>query len=302
MLSFLPVALLGYFLNSTAILISKFVVDKSVPNPIVYTFYVGIAGFLVLLLVPFGFHLPTAAALTYSLFSALAFVVALLLFYHSLLCDEPSVVAPIVGTFNPIFTFLISFFLFQQALTPLQILSVSILIFGLVVLSSTHLIQTNLERKHLLMMVSAGLFYALSAVLIKQTFLKTNFLTGLILVYGLTGVLVLGFLLIPKFRHQIVNSKVSKHHLINKVSQLLFLGEALGAGGGFLITYSYTLSSPAVINSLQGVQYVFILVVALLLPHRLQHLLAEDSLYKHLGQKILGSVIILSGLGLLAFS
>lgn len=298
---YLPVVLLGYIFNSTSTLISKFIVDVNVPNPYVYTFYVSVLGLIVIVLAPFGFTLPTPEVFLISAFCALAFILALLMFYSSLYFDETSVVAPVVGTCNAIFTLLISILLFDEAVLQSHLLAVFLLVLGLIFLVSTHLLEFKYKPKHLLLMVGAGLFYAISAVLMRAVFLQTNFISGLILVYVITGCISLLFLTVPQLRKQILSSVVNKNHLINKTSRLLILGELLGAGGGFLITFGYSLTSAAIINSMQGVQYIFILAVAMLLPKHLKHLLGEDFIYKGIVLKVIGSALIVIGLGFLAF-
>lgn len=300
-MAFLPVVLLGYILNSTSTLISKFIVDVNVPNPYVYTFYVSVLGFLALLLVPFGFQVPTIGVFLLSTLCALAFILALLMFYSSLYFDESSVVAPIVGTFNAVFTLLISLLFLNEAFLRSHFLAVALLLLGLTFLVSTHLMEFEYQPKHFLLMFLSGLTYAISAVLMRKIFLAASFISGLVLVYVITGCFSLIFLTIPKIRRALFAASFGKHHLANKTTMLILLGEVLGVLGGFLITYGYFLTSAAVVNSLQGIQYIFILVVAMLLPKHLKHLMGEDFIYKGIGQKVIGSVLIAIGLGLLTF-
>ena len=302
MVGFLPIALLGYLLNSTSTFLSKFVVNNSLPNPISYTFYVALSGLLVLVLIPFGFIIPNHSALLFGLVSALAFLAALLLFYSSLFYDEPIVVAPIFGTFNSIFTFLLGYFLFQEAISGKQILAILILILGLAIFSSTHLFKSKLQRKHFLVMAVGGMCAAISALTLRQSILQTNFITGLILCYVLASLASLSFLLIPKYQRLIFQAKVVKNSGFNKTSLWILSSEIIGAAGGFVISYGYSLAPASIVNSLQGIQYIFLLVVALLLPKHLQHLIGEDYIKKRLTQKIIGSIVIGIGLGILALT
>lgn len=301
MQSFLPVVLLGYILNSTSTLISKFIVGVNVPNPYVYTFYVSVLGLTVILLAPFGFTFPSIEVFILSGFCALSFILALLMFYSSLYFDEASVVAPIVGTCNAVFTFVLSILFLNESMPVNHLLAVIFLILGMVFLVFTHILEFKYAPKHLFLMIGAGLFYAISAVLTREVFIRSNFITGLVLIYSLTGCFALLLLIKRGLRQQVFSSAVSRTHLLKRTGKLLILGQGLGVSGGFLITFGYSLTSAAIINSLQGIQYIFILAVAWLLPKHLKHLLGEDFIRKGITQKVTGVVLIAIGLGFLAF-
>lgn len=297
---YLPLAIIGYIFNASAILMDKFLVEKSIPNPIVYTFYLGLLSGAALLLIPFGFFFPNYTTLVMAFLSSFSLMVAWLIFFRSLRLDEASKVAPIVGTFNPIFTLLIGYFFFNQFLNSIQLAAVMVLILGMAILSfSKHFIKYIIS-KQIQAMVFAGFMFALSSVFLREVFLQTSFINGLIWSRIFIAALVLTFLLGPKLRQQIFDARITKSHFLNKTSLLLLLGQAAGAVGGLLLTYSISLTSPAIINALQGVQYIFILIVVLLLSKKYQHLLDEQITKGVIFQKGLGSLIIALGLALLA--
>lgn len=301
-MTFLILSVLGYFLNALTILIDKFLVNKGIPNPLTYTFYLGLLSFTVLLLLPFGFHIPTFEVLLLSLISGITFVFGWISFYYSLKFDEASRVAPIVGTLTAIFTFWLGFLLFKQSLSFAEIVSVLILILGLVMLSSSSWFKSKLEREHLLSMIISGFCFALSSVFLREVFLKSSFLDGLILSRLAMGLFVISWLFIPKIKAQLFLGQISRNHFKNQTSLLFLGGQIIGGLGGLLLTFSISLISPAIINSLAGTQYIFILIATLILGKHNRHLLDEDYTKHTLVHKILGSVTIMIGLAILALN
>ncbi|MBI3486081.1 hypothetical protein HY025_04030 [Candidatus Daviesbacteria bacterium] len=301
-MTFLILSTLGYFLNALTILIDKFLVNKGIPNPLTYTFYLGLLSFTVLILLPFGFQIPSGWVLLLSCASGITFVFGWISFYYSLKFDEASRVAPIVGTLTAIFTFWLGLILFKQALSFGEIISVLVLILGLVMLSSSSWFKSKLEREHLLAMVISGFCFALSSVFLREVFLKSSFLNGLILSRLAMGFFVITWLFIPKIRSQLFHGQISSNHFQNQTSLLFIGGQIIGGLGGLLITFSISLVSPAIINSLAGTQYIFILIATLILGKRNRHLLDEDYTKHTLVHKILGSITIMVGLAILALS
>lgn len=299
-MSYLPIAILGYCLNAIATLVDKALLDKNIPEPIVYTFYLGVLSLAAILLIPFGFSWPNTPTILFATASGFTFVFGWMTLYLALKHDEASRVAPIIGTFVPIFTLILGLLFLDQSLTRSQFLAFAILTSGLVLISSTSWFKSKIERENILLMILSGLFFALSSVLLRQSFLNSNFISTLVVSRIGMFILVLTFLLIPKYRQKIFSSKVTGHHLINPTSKLLVLGQVAGALGGLLLTYSVSLVNPAIVNAISGVQYIIILAVVLILSKKFQKLLEEDVNKRILAQKILGSVVIGLGLAILA--
>src|SRR3989344_3714852 len=106
MINFLPIALLGYALNGVSTLVDKILLNKSLPSPFIYAFYINILGLLALFAIPFGVNLTTLSIL-FGTMAGVTFVFALLSYFESLRMGEASVVSPIVGALNPLFALLI---------------------------------------------------------------------------------------------------------------------------------------------------------------------------------------------------
>lgn len=300
MIGFLPIAILAYALNAGSIIIDKILLQKSIPNPIVYVFFINTLGLLTVFLIPFGFSLPNLQVILLCTFSGIAFAVALFAMFTSLKTQAASVVGPIIGALNPLFTIVIGWLFFAQLLSPIHIFAILILVFGALVIGINFNKSKVILNKNLLWMVASGAFFALSYVLLREAFLHTNFISGLIL-SRLGGVLfVLPLLLFPNLRQEIFtrNNQSSSQTKITTV--LLFTGQIMGAAQGLLLTYAVSLASPALVNSLFGVQYVVILIFALLTFKEHPRWLGENLGRAAIFQKIMGVVILSIGLYLLS--
>lgn len=283
-------------------LADKALLKKSIQNPLLYVFYLGVLSLTTLVLIPFGFYIPGQEAIFSSLLSGVTFFIAWVAYFNALKYDEASRVAPITGTINPLFTLVIGHIFLSQTLNPTQLLAFFILIVGMVTISSSSWFKNKLEFEHFLLIITAGLFFATSSVLLRDGFLRSNFITGLVLSRIAMGGMAVGMLLLPQIRNQINNSKLSRNHFLNKTSFILITTQICGALGGLLITFSISLAHPAIINALQGTQYIFLLIGILLLSRKYRHLLDEESSRKAWIHKIIGSVIIGFGLAVLAFN
>lgn len=299
MITYLPIAIVGFALNGGSTLIDKILLNKSLPSPFIYTFYINILGLLAILLIPFGLIL-SPEVLVSGILAGVIFVFALLYYFESLRVGEASVVAPVVGSFNPLFALLIGAIFLKQAITNTELLAFSILIFGATILTANIWLAKLKLNKQLLFMIIAGFCFGLSAVILRETFLLSNFITGLVISRLGGALVVLFFLFNPKIRSQIFSSKVSKNNFLNKTSLLMFSGQTLGALSGLLIAFAVSLANPALVNSLFGMQYLVILIAVFILEKYHPNLLDENFTKAILAQKIIGVGVLSLGVYMLS--
>lgn len=291
---YLPISFLAYLLNGGVIVVDKILLNTSYPNPWVYTFYINILSLIILVLVPFGFH-PTPQVLFPAFVSGLAATLAMLLFFKSLRTGEASISAPVVGALNPLFTFVLGAIFLNQILNPGQIAGFLIIILGAIILTFRLIYRHLRANNQLVLMVFAGFLYAVSYLFLKEVFNGTNFVTGLVLSRLFSGLPVLCFLFSKRIRIEIFTS-----HNKFTISPLLLFGQSLGAGAGLLLTYATALASPALVNSLFGVQYIVIFAAAVILGRKHPALLDEELSLDVLLQKIIGGAVISLGIYILS--
>lgn len=297
-MSFLPVAVLGYLLNGATTLIDKILLERALPHPAVYTFYIAILGSFTILLSPFGLIL-NSQIIFWGTVSGILGTLATMIYFESLKHGEASVVPAVIGALNPLFTLILGAIFLNQVLNSTQILAFFILLLGAWILTINYWFKVRFNRQLSLMALS-GLLFAIAYLTLREGFLISNFISGLVVSRAAGGLLVLFFLISPTVRDQIFSSRLTKNHFANKTSLLLFGGQILGAAGGLLITYAVSLENPALVNSLFGVQYLVILAVALILYERHEHLLDERLSKKVLTQKIIAIFILSFGMYLLS--
>ncbi len=299
-MNFLPIAILAYALNAGSTIVDKILLTKQSLSPAVYVFYISILGLLVVLLFPFGFIWNPYSAILAGLSGLLANL-ALLTYFSALQKGEASVVAPVVGAFNPLFSLLLGSLLLGQTISTIQGLAFSLLILGAGILTFNVWSQKLALNRQLGLMVLAGFFFGISYVLLREAFGLNNFISGLILSRLVGGLFVIPFLLFPSLRRQILSNKTTNHHFLSKTGILLFSGQAMGALAAILINYGISLANPALVNSLFGVQYLVILLVALFLAHEHRNKLLDEDLHQRaLVEKVIGAAILSIGVYLLS--
>lgn len=299
-MNFLVVATLAYVFVAGAAVVDKILLRKSVSSPLVYTFDVNVLQFLVLALIPFGFSFSLDNAFYLAAASGITSVLALYAFFVSLKVNEASVASSLIGAFNPIFALILGSLLLSQNLTFSQTLAVFVLIGGSLILTfNRHFSTLEFNHKFLPMIIS-GFLFGLSYVLLRQAFLETSFVNGLVVSRIAAALFVLTFLLIPSVKKEIF-SKRGNNAVASKGSLVLMLfGQSMAAISGLLITYGITLTSPAIINSMFGIQYPAIILFAYLVSKKFPHVIDERLSGKVIIQKVAGVIILSLGLYLLA--
>src|SRR3989338_517893 len=103
-MNWLFAALLAQVILGTAAVIDKFLLKKSFPNPVGYTFWIGILSVVALVLVPFGFEWVSIALMVRALAAGAVFIAALLLYFWALYYGEASGAIIAIGGLSPVAT------------------------------------------------------------------------------------------------------------------------------------------------------------------------------------------------------
>ena len=300
-MTWLIVAILAYLILALVFLIDKYLLVQSIPDPKIYAFYIGILGFVVLLLVPFiNFYLPTPWEALLAFISGASFIFGIFWFFKGLKLFESSRIVPAVGGILPIFTFLLIYIFSKgkETLNPAGFLAFVFLVSGSFLI--TYQKNKKISLDSLRISIIAALFLAVSFVFAKYVYISSSFLVGLvwIRVGGILGALI--FLLNPSLRKAIFKGKIA----LQKKTALIFLSnQAAGGGANILQNWAVALaplSYIAFINALQGIQYLFLLIFAAFLSLKLPQILKEEISKEILFQKIIAILLIGGGLVLLS--
>ena len=159
--------------------------------------------------------------------------------------------------------------------------------------------QGKLDRSELIFEILSAGFFAFSYIFLRQAYLSSDFFS--VLVWSRLILLPLGLtiLAIPDLRRKIItsNSSLSSPRkrgsivFLSKTGLIFIGGQLAGAISELLLLFSISLANPALVNSLQGTQYVFLLIFA-----------REKYTPLILISKVMGIGLIGFGLYLLTFS
>lgn len=292
-MSWILLVILAQFFYALVFILDKYILSRSMPHQVVYSFYVGVLGIFVLVLIPFGFVMPNGAEVFWSLIAGVAQISAFLFFYKAVNREEISRVVPFVGAASSVFVLILSSCIIKEFLTFQQIIAFLLLVLGCLVV--------GFRKKHFLgngvlgLSIVSAFFFALFWVITKYLFLGTNFVSGLIWVRVGVALIALTLLFLKKNRELIFSET---KQVKSKTTKFFILGRTLNVAGSLLLYLAVFLGSVTLTTAFQGLQYVFVMVLALLLLKKIPSL-KEQFNREILVQKIIAVIFICIGLGLL---
>ncbi|MEA2113048.1 MAG: DMT family transporter [Patescibacteria group bacterium] len=302
-MNWLLIAISAHFLLAVVFAVDKFLLSKTVLRPAAAAFYVGLlSGSASLLLIPLGFSWLSFGQIAASFIAGGSFVFAVLFFYQLIRKNEVSIIAPIVGAAVPIFTLTLTYFFLGERPAISQLSAFCLLVLGGVIILLPQKSELSLQKTEnflfdsLLITILTAFLFALSFVLTKFIFSEQQFINGFIWI-RLGGILSACLLfLIPNARKEIFETSKS---IEIKVGGLFISNKILSAFAFVLLNYAIYLGSVSLVNALQGVQYVFLLMIVLFLSKKFPQIIKEQISGKIIIQKIIAILFIAFGLGIL---
>lgn len=290
------ITIIAYLLNAVAITIDKFLLSKKITNPAVYAIFISTLSLLALVLIPFGFHLYSLDQILIALVAGLIFTFALLYMFKALGQNEASRITPFMGGFQPIFVFILALIFLNEILVPQQLIAFIIIILGTVIISWQNNSKAT-QKKAYLFAIIATLLFAISYTINKYSFTNQDFISGFVWtrIGAFIGALIL---LVPAKNRQDIKIELKKP---KKQTGILFiLGQTAGALSFILINYAIAISSSvALVNALQGLQYIFLLIIIFSLSWKFPKLLEEKITPLIVIKKIIATALIIGGLFIL---
>ncbi|MFA6171462.1 MAG: EamA family transporter [Patescibacteria group bacterium] len=317
----LVIAVSAYFINAGVYLADKFLLSKRIHSSIVYAFYVGIWSVFNLCLLIFNPWFPTFGELMLDLFAGLLFLFTLVFWYKALHQSEATRVVPIVGGLVPVFSFLLSSIFLGATLTNQELLGFLILIAGGVLISIKrtrfYLLRKAVDRVRMIFgdvlgeiharfrptqrlianSVVSAFFFAAFYVLMKYIYLHQPFVGGFVWSRMGTFIGALAMLAVPVWR-----KGIAEHRKATTAPKNLsfFLGVRLLAALAFImLNWAISLGNVALVNALQGVQYLFFILFAVIISARFPKVFKEELGKEVLIQKLIGVGLVSLGLYIL---
>jgi drug/metabolite transporter (DMT)-like permease len=268
-------------------------------GPKSYTFYGGIIGISMVVLLPFiQLRWPTPTAFPWIIAESIIYLFGLYLMYSALEDFDVSKVAATMGAAMPIFVLGLTWvFLGERIIKPTNILALLLLILGSFIISIGKKMKPT--KGFLKITLAASFVFALDYVITKIVFLQEPFLLAFFWMRIFTFLFSL-FLLLSKKNRRIIFGK--KSFANKKIMTILALTYAAGGAATLLQAFAISLTPPAflpILNALRGIQYAFVFLITLFLSIFLPKILKEGISLRIVTQKIISIIFIASGLALL---
>ncbi len=297
-MSFLPLAILAYLLNSIAVTIDKFLLSSTMLDPLLYIFYFSLLSFFALLPIPF-INTPTLQVIILGSTATICWTLAAFFMFMALKIGRVQRVIPIIGSLTTLVLLILA--QHTHAIQNNQIIAVILMIAGLIFLTIGDW-GGNFIKKELLLLIGSSTLFAFSYYFLSFAFALASFLPVLVYSRIILIPVCLILLLLPITRKKIIPKISIKKRPINKTSLIFILGQCCAGVSELLLTFSISLANPAIVNSLQGTKYIFLLIFSLTLSKRFPNIFSNRVSKQFLIGQITGIALIGIGLYLLAFA
>ncbi|MFA6919332.1 MAG: EamA family transporter [Patescibacteria group bacterium] len=301
----LIIIVIAYFLNASATAIDKFLLSKKISNPAVYAFFISALSVLGIVLIPFGFHAISLWQIVVALIVGVIFTFAYLFMFKALGENEATRITPFMGGLQPIFVFVLAWIFLGESLGILAIVAFFILVVGTIILSrqgGQSAKAQKISRRSYVYATIATILFAIAYTASKYVYNEDGFITGF--VWTRIGTFLGAMLLLLSHKNLTdIMSTLRTPKRQSKTGLLFAMGQTAGALSFVLVSYAVSISdSVAIVNASRGLEYVFLLLILIILSKRYPKVLSEKMTGKIIFQKIIATTFIIVGLIILAFA
>lgn len=296
-MTWIVLSLLAPLLWAGSNIFDKYALSKVSRGSYDFLFFGSLGGFLIVLLTLGIYGVDYFGSfILVPIVSGLFLQYSYLFYSYALQQEDASYVVPLYITYSVVVLILSPFF--GESITPLQLISFGIVFFGALVLSLQNLsLKIFTYRKGALFMAPAILLISFYALLLNHSLDRLSFSDTYI--YSLIGYSLAGlsFLLIPKWRLEIVSGIKTAN--IRKYA-LFLANDTLDMSGHLVYQYALLLApSASLVAVLGGIQSFYVLVIGALFTVFLPKIIKENITRIEVIQKIIGATIIVFGITLL---
>ncbi|MDA8597197.1 hypothetical protein N9L26_02565 [Candidatus Pacebacteria bacterium] len=284
-MAWILLAAAGQFLNAIVAILDKYIVtdEKVLPRPFVYAFYsclvtgfwaviyfIGFIPGLAAVGVPqfANVEKPTIQVVGMSFLAAYTFFMALVSLYDALKRADASDVLPVIGAVSAISTFGMSYLFLDISVADNFIWGVALLSTGTLLVS-----QGRFKLRTAINTVHSGIFFGLHYITMKGLFLETSFDDGFF--WSRVGFVVfaLSLLLVPTYFKKI--TKQTKGTSAS-AGALVLMAKMLAGVAAFMLLKATDWGDVAVVQALDGLKFVFILIISVFLGRYIPHAAGEN--------------------------
>ncbi len=306
-MSWVIVALLAYLFLAVANLFDKFLVDNIVTSSKAYAFIACLLGGIVIFLAPWYLAWPGFYWAIINLLTGAFFAIALWLLYEALRRGEASQTLVLVGGMTPVFSIIFSVLFFKEHFSVSEWRGIIAILIGIFIVAllppQRHFLSRVINKLRFAQKIKTGalmfalfsaLAYAVYFIATKYTYSTQPFISAFIWNRLGAALFVLVFLIRTRDRNDIRQAFQKPGRQKHKF--LVVFNQLLGSSGFILQNYAIFLGSVVLVNSFQGVQYAFLLVISSILAVLSPKLLKETFSWKIFLQKF--AAVLAIGIGL----
>lgn len=293
MIIWVSLAVAAQALAALTVFIDKYVLvsKQGFKSPTAFAFYTAMLSSVVLVLLPFGVvGVPSSELALTAIISAMLYLASLVFLYRCIQEISVTEVIPITTASGAIATgILASLFLVHDL--PLSFIPA----FLLLIVGAIFIYCFCFPWRFLLMAIASGVLVSSSTFMVKLAFNFADFWTALFWVL-IANVFVALILLAPT-RFRAITSGFQQSSV--GVKGLALFSKVLGGLAFFLTFIAISSGSISIINSLGGLQLVFLLIFVPLFMRRLPDIFSSEFSKGRVWLKILGTLLIVAGLATL---
>jgi drug/metabolite transporter (DMT)-like permease len=255
-----------------------------------YVFWLGAMSVFGVILVFFGYHSPAFHVVWIAFIAGVVHLAACFFYYAALKRGEATESLAVMGGFSPVATALIGYALLSKDMNHGQLLGFALMTSGGFVMFFSE--KFALRRLLPPVLLASGLF-GLVNVMEKVVYDQTNFVSGYVWFTIGTFIGALALLIRRSWRQQIF-AESGQDNPKNRF--WYFVNRFLSGVGSFLIFYAISLAHPALVDSISGVRYAIIFVLAYVVTKLRPRWLKEDFRGPKLITKLAATALVVAGL------
>ena len=271
-MSWIFLAAAAQFLAAIVAIVDKYIVsdDKVLPRPFVYAFYSCLftGGWVAVYFLSFvpglnqlplpsftNVSAPSLIVVALAFLAAYTFFMALVSMFDALKKADASDVIPVIGAVAAVSSFGLSYYFFDTRLAPNFLWGIGFLALGTFLVS-----RVQFDKSVALHAIHAGVFFAFHIITMKGLFIATSFDDGFF--WSRIGFVffALSLLLVPSYYEKITaqTKKTTK-----KAGSIIIFNKVLAGISAFMILKAADLGEVSVVQALDGLKFVFILIIGL---------------------------------------
>ena len=265
---------------------------KGMQSLVSYVFWLGAISIFGLVLIFFGFHMPSWKVVGIAVAAGFCDLIATYFYYAALKSGEASEELAAMGGFAPVMTVLFAIPLLGTRLHG-ELLGFILMTFGGFVMFFAEKVPL---RRMLPRILAAAVFFGLTNVLQKIAFNEAKFISGYVFFTIGTFLGAMALLIPPSWRKQILHPDKQGEEPKPRSRVGYFVNRFLAGVGSFLVVFAVSRANPAVVEAIAGVRYVVIFLGAYAITRWRPSWFKEDFTRWTLVIKAAGTALVVSGL------